>query len=74
MRKHISGMWMQDGYQDQRGRLAVEVEGEAIYDAELYDTAMVPREEARLRIEGGELVGWGKGRSFAPDAGELDRL
>lgn len=72
--KHrITGLWMDNGYQRDRGCLWVFVSGRTLYDLEIMRLA--GPDEAKLTVESdGELRGWGDGTRFSPDDGELARI
>jgi hypothetical protein len=69
----LTGMWMDSGYQRERGALEVTLIGKTLYDREVFRLA--GPDDARLTVESdGELRGWGAGTTFAPDEGELARI
>jgi hypothetical protein len=69
----LTGMWLDHGYQRERGALEVMILGSALYDREVFRLAGPG--EALLTVESdGELRGWADGTRFAPDDGELSRI
>jgi hypothetical protein len=69
--KHIRGDWMINGYIDnlnRERRLAVEVIEGVAYDPHEYSDGRP------LKIEDGEIWGWGASVSFLPDERELARV
>lgn len=76
--KTIRGDWMDNGYLRTFGPRHLEIlviDGVA-HDKDGYDlTPASHRHESRLTIDADDsLIGWGASTSFAPDAGELDRV
>jgi hypothetical protein len=79
----IKGDFMDDGYIDDLAprTLEIVIEGGKVYSAELLlgppcgQSLAEQRANARLTIDvDGSFEGWGIGRTFAPDAGELARV
>lgn len=73
----LRGDWMRDGYIDNLGRSRIlsilVIDGVAYDDAR--DFPALPLSECRLTLDADDcLSAWGAGVTFAPAAGELDRI